>query len=63
MKDRDERMKNMDGVFSYNNETMKQCNNVLLFDDVFTTGATLRSAAAILKRSGITFVWGVTMAR
>ena len=63
MQDRDERMKNMDGVFSYNNETMKQCNNVLLFDDVFTTGATLRSAAAILKRSGITFVWGVTMAR
>ena len=63
MRDRDERMKNMGGVFSYNNVTMKQCDNVLLFDDVFTTGATLRSAAAVLKRGGVKSVWGVTMAR
>jgi len=37
--------------------------NIVLFDDVFTTGATLRSAAAVLKRGGVKSVWGVTMAR
>ena len=65
MKDRNERLRNMEGVFALNNLTMKQFNNssVILFDDVFTTGATLRSAANILKRSGAKNVWGMTMAR
>lgn len=43
----------------------RQFNNgaIFLFDDVFTTGATLRSAATALKHSGVKFVWGITMAR
>ncbi len=36
---------------------------ILLFDDVFTTGATLREAGNVLKRNGATCVWGITMAR
>lgn len=36
---------------------------VLLFDDVFTTGATMREATRVLKRAGAKFVWAVTMAR
>ena len=63
MKDRSERLRNMSYVFAMNNVAMKQCNNVILFDDVFTTGATMRSAANVLKRSGVKKVWGVTMAR
>lgn len=63
MKNREKRLKNMDGVFAVNNLTMKQLSNVtiLLFDDVYTTGATLRSAANILKRAGAKKVWGITL--
>ena len=63
MKDKKERLKNMKDVFSINKEAMKYCNNVLLFDDVFTTGATMQAAGETLKRAGATFVWAVTMAR
>ncbi len=64
MKDREKRLKNMDGVFTVNNLTMKQLSNVtiLLFDDVYTTGATLRCAANVLKRAGAKKVWGITLA-
>lgn len=62
MKDRKERLRNMDKVFSVNNVTMKQINYVILFDDVFTTGATLRAAANVLKRTGANSVWGITLA-
>ncbi|MBU1326608.1 ComF family protein [Patescibacteria group bacterium] len=65
MKKRDDRLKNMGNVFVVNNIAIQQYNNsaIFLFDDVFTTGATMRAAANILKRSGVKFVWGVTIAR
>ncbi len=36
---------------------------VILCDDVYTTGATMKNAASALKRAGIKYVWGVAMAR
>lgn len=62
MKDRQERLKNMGGVFSALSNT-RQYPHIFLFDDVFTTGATLRSATNTLKRAGAKVVWGITMAR
>jgi len=65
MKTRELRLTNMNNVFQINQKAMKQYNNltIILIDDVFTTGATMRSAANILKRNGVKFVWAVTMAR
>lgn len=66
MKDRDTRLANMKDVFAIKNSSaMKQCNNVAicLIDDVFTTGATLRSAASVLKHAGAKVVWGITIAQ
>jgi len=64
MRRRDARLKNMEGVFGISGKVdASRVGAVLLFDDVFTTGATMRSAANILKRHGIKFVWAVTMAR
>lgn len=73
MKTRDARLKNMDGIFSIRKSFDKiligqrlvkiSRLSILLFDDVFTTGATMRSAANVLKRAGIRHVWAVTMAR
>jgi competence protein ComFC len=71
MKSRKDRLANMSNVFqvnqlSINSLICKQAGqqlSILLFDDVFTTGATMRSAANALKRAGIKLVWAVTMAR
>ncbi len=64
MKDRKKRLVNMEKVFSIQQllTTNYQPPTILLFDDVFTTGATLRSAANILKRAGAKSVWGIVMA-
>jgi ComF family protein len=63
VKERKERLKNMERVFAFSNRAIQQCNNCIIFDDVFTTGATMRAAAGVLKRHGVQSVWGVTMAR
>lgn len=61
-KSREERLHNMNGVFGLALKSVKGAT-VVLFDDVFTTGATMRSAANVLKRKGAKQVWAVTMAR
>ena len=63
MKDRKKRLSNMEGSFSLSpNILISQYPSILMFDDVFTTGATLRSAANVLKRAGAIKVWGITLA-
>jgi predicted amidophosphoribosyltransferase len=37
--------------------------NILLCDDVFTTGATLEAAATALKSAGAEHIWAFTVAR
>lgn len=71
MKDRKKRLENMKDVFSIHNSLPRRQagkfeipnSTIVLFDDVFTTGATMRAAGETLKRAGATFVWAVTMAR
>lgn len=63
MKDRKERLKNMKNVFSILDSKFVIPDSCILFDDVFTTGATMRAAGETLKRAGAKSVWAVTMAR
>lgn len=64
MTDRKTRLKNMEGVFALKgNMNILSGKYIILVDDVFTTGATLRSAARVLKHAGVRSVWGVTIAR
>ncbi|MCX6704985.1 MAG: ComF family protein [Candidatus Woesebacteria bacterium] len=59
-----DRRQNLKGVFSLNpNYVLRTLYSVLVFDDVFTTGSTLREAAKVLKRAGVEKVWGLTIAR
>lgn len=37
--------------------------HILLIDDIWTTGATLKAGANLLKRKGFKKVWGMTIAR
>ena len=61
----DERRQNLHGVFSINphNSPFIDHSPLVVFDDVFTTGSTLREAAKVLKRAGVEKVWGLTIAR
>lgn len=61
-KSRNARLRNMDKAFACTDVDVRG-KELLLFDDVFTTGATMRSAANVLKRAGVRRVWAVTMAR
>ena len=65
MSRRIDRLKNMHGVFVVMPGSVKaiKAMSILVFDDVFTTGATMREAAMALKRGGASVVWAVTMAR
>lgn len=59
-----ERKQNLKGVFVINpSYILHTIPNILLFDDVFTTGSTLHEAAKVLKHTGVTKVWGLTIAR
>lgn len=62
IQDKATRRANMRGAFAV---TPGACapETILLVDDVFTTGTTMREAANVLKRGGAKFVWAVTIAR
>ena len=36
---------------------------LVLFDDVWTTGSTIKEAAQVLRKSGCKNIWGMTLAR
>ena len=58
----DERKHNIADAFSCRDNSL-QGKHVLLLDDVATSGTTLDTCAAALKTSGVSTVWGLTMAR
>ena len=59
------RQKNIRGAFKVNDQWRRYVPKfpVLLVDDIWTTGATMRTAANVLKRAGIPQVWGLTFCR
>jgi competence protein ComFC len=63
MKNRKSRLANTYGAFQINSNAIVRGRPFIIFDDVFTTGATIRSATKTLKEQGASFVWAVTMAR
>jgi len=52
LKDNEARIKNMAGCFRIKNSELVKNKNILLVDDVFTSGATINEAVRILKESG-----------
>jgi ComF family protein len=57
-----ERRSNVSGAFCCHNERLKG-KQVLLIDDVSTSGATLNACAGVIKSSGAASVWGLVLAR
>jgi ComF family protein len=58
-----ERRTNVAGAFEVTNGRHIEGRDILLIDDVLTTGATARACAAVLKRSGASKVTVLTLAR
>ncbi len=58
----EERRSNVAGVFACRDDRLRD-KQVLLIDDVSTSGATLDACAAALKAAGATSVWGLVLAR
>ncbi len=58
-----ERAKNIRGAFAVTNPDNVEGKKILLIDDVFTTGSTLRECARVLIRNGAKEVAALTLAR
>ncbi len=59
---RKERAPNLFGAFSLNPRFTAQDLPYVLFDDVLTTGSTLKEACKVFKQGGTRTVWGLTIA-
>lgn len=61
-----ERLENIKGSFEKppicDKLGLLQIENVLLVDDVFTTGAAMKECCKVLKQSGVRKVWGFVLA-
>ena len=62
IKDRRERIKNMAGTFAVKNNEIVKNRNIILIDDILTTGATLTEAKKVLKNAGARKVIAFTVA-
>ncbi len=60
---KDERIKNIKDAFKINKDIDIKNKNILLVDDVFTTGSTLQECAKVLKQAGASSVRGFSVAR
>ena len=58
----EERRKNLAGVFAAAPNQSVRDKNIILIDDVKTTGATLEEAARALKAAGAKRIWAITLA-
>jgi ComF family protein len=58
-----ERRRNLRGAFVVRDPQAVHGCEVLLIDDIYTTGATARECARVLRQAGATKVWVATVAR
>jgi len=61
--EKDKRSENVKKAFRVREKSVVEDKNFVLFDDVYTTGSTLKAAASALKSSGAGQVWGMTICR
>ncbi|MBI4692102.1 MAG: ComF family protein [Candidatus Terrybacteria bacterium] len=63
IKNREERLNNLQGAFAVKNPHLIANKNIILVDDVSTTGATINEARKILKNAGAKKVLALVVAR
>lgn len=63
MKETEKRIENVSGCFAIKNPEMIQGKNIILIDDVFTSGATMNEAVKILKKNGAKRIIALVLAK
>ncbi|MEK9157643.1 MAG: phosphoribosyltransferase family protein [Patescibacteria group bacterium] len=63
LEDKEERLSNVDGLYSVISPEVFTGRNIILIDDVCTTGATLNECAKVLKSAGAKSVTALAIAR
>ena len=58
-----QRLENVKNVYKIQNEQKIKEKNILLFDDIYTTGATAKECAKVLKKAGAKTVGVLTIAK
>lgn len=62
---RKQRLQNISGKFAVNDQFISLIphhKSLILVDDVWTTGSTMKEACKVLKKAGASKVWGFTLA-
>lgn len=62
MKDKKDRLKNIQGVFFVKNKEKISGKTIIIIDDVVTTGGTIKEAMRVLKDSGAKKIYALTLA-
>lgn len=57
------RKQNIKNAFILATNDLRSATSVILVDDVWTTGSTLKECCLVLKKGGAKKVWGLTLAR
>ena len=60
---KDERLKNVSGSLAISGDANLKGKNILLVDDVYTTGATMNEAIKVLRRSGTKEIFAFVVAK
>jgi len=60
---KEQRRLNLSGAFILKEKHLPLSGLIILFDDVWTTGSTLKEACSVLKQKGVKKVWGLTLCR
>ncbi len=63
IKEREERLKNLNGIFAIKDKSRIAGREILLIDDICTTGATLNECAKVLKANGASKIVALVIAR
>lgn len=61
--DKKDRESNVKGAFGVGDRARLKNAKIVLFDDIWGSGSTLREAGKVLKKKGASFVWGLTVCR
>ena len=60
---KEDRIQNVQGVYKLKNEDVLQGKNILLIDDIYTTGSTVRECCKTLKQANIKEIGVLTIAK
>lgn len=63
IKNRQARLKNLQGAFEIKNPDLIKNKNILLIDDISTTGATIKECKKVLRTAGAKKIIGLVVAR